>query len=145
MERSKAMSLQVHFQGIFGERIKTHRRELHLTQLELSGRLHISRTMLANIETGTQRTSVFLLARLAQTLKISTEGLVPGMTEVEARLKQSRKVSLSTETRPTLLSNELEALNISVDSGSTLEGILKEVQNQHSKLESTKTENNHDD
>ncbi len=139
------MSLQVHFQEIFGERIKARRRELHLTQIELSERLHISRTMLANIETGTQRTSVFLLARLAQTLEVSTEDLVPDMTDAEARLEQSRKVALSTETRPALLSQELEALNISVDFGSTLEEALKEVRNQHSKPEPTKPEDNYDD
>ncbi len=89
--------------------------------------------MLANIETGTQRTSVFLLARLAQILKISTEGLVPNIAEAEARLKQSRKVSLATETQPELLVRELGALNISVKTGSTLEEALKEVRRKDSK------------
>lgn len=118
------------FQRIFGGRVKARRRELRLTQLELSERLHISRTMLANIETGVQRTSVFLLARMAQTLQVSPEVLVPGIAEAEARLKQSRKVSLATENKPVLLSRELEELNISVDAGATLAGALEEVRRQ---------------
>lgn len=121
------MSLLEHFQQIFGECIKARRRDLRLTQIELSERLHISRTMLANIETGAQRTSVFLLARLAQTLKVSINDLVPDIKEVEARLKQSQKVSLRTTNKPALLTQELEALNISVNPGSTLKEALKEV------------------
>ncbi len=121
------MALQEQFQRIFGERIKARRRELRLTQLELSERLHISRTMLANIESGLQRTSVFLLARLAQELDTTVADLVPGIAEAETRLKQSRQVSLATENKPALLSRELAALNISTDSGGTLETALKEI------------------
>lgn len=108
---------------------------LRLTQMELSKHLHISRTMLANIETGAQRTSVFLLARLAQILGISVDELVPSIDEANDRLKQSQRVSLEAENKPVLLSRELEALNISVDSGATLEEALREVrlQNNESK------------
>lgn len=122
-------NLSEQFRRLFGERVKARRRELRLTQLELSGRLHISRTMLANIETGAQRTSVFLLARLVQTLDVSTGDLVPDIDEAEDRLRQSRKVSLNVEGKPALLSRKLEELNISVDSGGTLEKALKEVRN----------------
>lgn len=118
------------FQQIFGERVKTRRRELRLTQSQLSERLHISRVHLANIEAGSRRTYIFLLARIAETLNAPLEQLMPKMTEVEERLAQRRKVSLQTEKRPKLLSGELEALNISVASGSTLEKALKEVQRQ---------------
>ena len=124
------MSLGEQFQQIFGERIKTRRRELRLTQEELSKRLHISRVQLANIEAGSRRASVLFLARIAETLEAPVEQLMPKMAEAEERLAQSRKVSLRTEKKPKLLSGELEALNISVDSGSTLEKALKEVQHQ---------------
>ena len=73
---------------------------------------------------------MFLLARIAETLEVPIEQLVPKMAEAEERLAQSRKVSLRTEKKPKLLSGELEALNISVASGSTLEKALKEVQRQ---------------
>lgn len=124
------MSLGEQFQQIFGERVKTRRRELRLTQSELSERLHISRVHLANIEAGSRRTYMFLLARIAETLEAPLEQLMPKITEAEERLAQSRKVSLQTEKKPKLLSGELEALNISVASGSTLEKALKEVQRQ---------------
>ena len=124
------MSLGEQFQQIFGERVKTRRRELRLTQSQLSERLHISRVHLANIEAGSRRTYIFLLARIAETLEVPLEQLMPKITEAEERLAQSRKVSLQTEKKPKLLSGELEALNISVASGSTLEKALKEVQRQ---------------
>ena len=128
------------FQQIFGQRIKAQRRERDLTQKELSEQLHVSRTMLANIEAGSQRTSVFLLARIAETLKVPVEQLVPKITEAEERLAQKRKVSLQTDKKPKLLSDELEALNISVDSGSTLEKALKEVQRQNDESDSRQEE-----
>ena len=73
---------------------------------------------------------MFLLARIAEALQAPLEQLMPKITEAEERLAQSRKVSLRTEKKPKLLSGELEALNISVASGSTLEKALKEVQRQ---------------
>ena len=124
------MTLGEQFQQIFGERVKTRRRELRLTQSELSERLHISRVHLANIEAGSRRTYIFLLARIAEALEAPLEQLMPRIAEAEERLAQSRKVSLQTEKKPKLLSGELEALNISVASGSTLEKALKEVQRQ---------------
>ena len=124
------MSLGEQFQQIFGERVKTRRRELRLTQSQLSERLHISRVHLANIEAGSRRTYIFLLARIAETLDVPLEQLMPKMAEAEERLAQKRKVSLQTDKKPKLLSDELEALNISVTSGSTLEKALKEVQRQ---------------
>ena len=124
------MSFGEQFQQIFGERVKTRRRELRLTQSQLSERLHISRVHLANIEAGSRRTYIFLLARIAETLEVPLEQLMPKIAETEERLAQKRKVSLQTDKKPKLLSDELEALNISVTSGSTLEKALKEVQRQ---------------
>ncbi len=122
------MNLSEQFQHLLGERIKAKRRDLHFTQMELSERLSISRAMLANIETGGQRTSAFLLARLAQTLECPVEDLVPRMAEAEERLRQSQQVSLTAATRPERLTRALEAYGISVDSASTLDNALAEVQ-----------------
>ena len=132
------MSLSEEFLHLFGRQIKEKRRDLRLTQMELSERLGISRTKLANIETGAQRTSVFLLAHLAQVLESSTDDLVPKIAEAKAQLKQSQKVSLPTETTPVLLSRELKTLNISVDSGSTLEGALAQIHRQNAEPKVTK-------
>ena len=76
------------------------------------------------------------MARIAETLDAPLEQLMPKITEAEERLAQSRKVSLRTEKKPKLLSGELEALNISVASGSTLEKALKEVQRQDNESKS---------
>ncbi len=124
------MSLTVQFQQDFGERVKKRRRELHLTQFELAKRLQIKRTALANIESGTQRTSVFLLAQLVCALETSTESIVPNMVEVQARLEQSRKVSLKVTEVPTLLNLALEELDISMETGSTLQNVLDQVRTQ---------------
>ena len=124
------MSLTVQFQQVFGERVKKRRRELHLTQFELAKRLQITRTALANIESGTQRTSVFLLAQLVHALDESTEYFVPDMDEVQVRLEQSRKVSLRVTEVPTLLNNALEEFDISMETGSTLENALDQVRTQ---------------
>lgn len=70
---------------------------------------------------------MFLLARIAEVLEVPLEQLMPKIAEAEERLAQRRKMSLQTEKKPKLISGELEALNISVDSGSTLEKALKEV------------------
>lgn len=130
------MSLTVQFQQVFGERVKKRRREMHLTQLELAKRLQITRTALANIESGTQRTSVFLLAQLVHALDASTEYFVPDMVEVQARLEQSRKVSLKVTETPTLLNLALEELNISMETGSTLQNALDQVRTQKHELNS---------
>ena len=73
---------------------------------------------------------MLLLARIAEALEVPIEQLVPKIVEAEERLAQRRKMSLRTEKKPKLLSGELEALNISVDSGATLKKTLKEVQRQ---------------
>lgn len=122
--------LTVQFQQVFGERVKKRRRELHLTQFELAERLQIKRTALTNIESGTQRTSVFLLAQLAHTLKTSPESFIPNLAEVKTRLVQSQKVSLTVPEMPTLLNNALEELNISLETGSTLQNALDQVRTQ---------------
>ena len=124
------MSLTVQFQQVFGERVKKRRREMRLTQFELANRLQITRTALANIESGTQRTSVFLLAQLIDALDASTEYFVPNMVEVQARLEQSRIVSLQVTEMPTLLNSALEELNISMETGSTLQNALDQVRTQ---------------
>ena len=105
--------------------MKAHRREKRLTQLALAELLYVSRAKLANIEAGSQRTSVFLLARLAQVLKVPAADLVPEISEVEKLLAQDKAVTLHSRTPPALLAKELEELNLSVVTDSTPKGILK--------------------
>lgn len=134
-----AQSLSAQFRQIFGKRIKSRRRELSHTQMELSAAVGISRTALANIEAGNQRTSVFLLARLAQALKIHPGDLIPEVFEAEQCLQQARRTSIPTGGKAELLTRELQKLNISVDRDGDLKSAIKEVQNQHMKPTPHKT------
>ncbi|MDD9800691.1 MAG: helix-turn-helix transcriptional regulator [Gammaproteobacteria bacterium] len=133
---NKIQSLAGQFQLILGQRIKSRRRELAHTQLELSSTVDISRTALANIETGQQRTSVFLLVRLARALEIPPGDLIPELSEAEQRLQRSRSASIPVAGKAELLTGELQKLNISVES-SGLDSVLKEVQSQHKKSSSS--------
>lgn len=120
-------SMSSQFLVIFGERVKSHRRDQKLTQVELSAKVGISRTALANIETGNQRTNVFLLARLAHVLKIPPGDLIPDFSEAKQRLQQAKRVSVSAPNEAELLTGELRKLNISVQPAGGLDKALREV------------------
>ena len=114
------------FQEILGERIKSQRRSLGLTQVELAGRVGISRASIANIETGLQRTSSFLLVQLAEALKIVPTELLPSLSEVATSLKRNQQPPVLVEGK--LISKELRNLNIPVGPGYGLEKALEEIQ-----------------
>ena len=61
----------------FGARLGAERKKSLLTQEELSRRVGIGRTTIANIERGRQSVSVPLLYRLASALGVAPEGLLP--------------------------------------------------------------------
>ena len=112
------------FQELFGQRVKACRRNKGATQFSLAENLRVSRAKLANIEAGTQRTSVLLLARLSKILEIPVGDLVPSLSEAETLLAEDKTVVLRTDTPPAMLTKELEELDLSVEAGSTLEEIL---------------------
>lgn len=113
------------FQEILGERIKSQRRSLGLTQVELAGRVGISRASIANIETGLQRTSSFLLVQLAEALSIVPTELLPSLSEVATSLQQNQQSPVPVEGR--LISKELKNLNIPVGPDYGLERALEEI------------------
>lgn len=91
---------------MFGSRVKSRRKELRLTQQQLADKIGKSRSALANIETGMQRSSVLLLAKLAHALDTSPDTLMPTLAEAENRT--SKKIPLSAKTRPALLDKALQ-------------------------------------
>ncbi|MDE0302691.1 MAG: helix-turn-helix transcriptional regulator [Gammaproteobacteria bacterium] len=123
LDRSYEMA---QFQEILGERIKSQRRSLGLTQVELAGRVGISRASIANIETGLQRTSSFLLVQLAEVLNIVPTELLPSLSEVATSLQQNQQSPVLVEGE--LISKELRNLNIPVGSDYGLEKALEEIQ-----------------
>lgn len=127
---TRALGLAQKFQEVFGERVKARRREKGLTQLSLAELLYISRPKLANIEAGNQRTSVFLLARLSQILEIPASDLVPEIAEAENQLRQERTVTLDAATASPLLVKNLAELNLSVETNSTLQKVLKKTKSK---------------
>ena len=66
-----------------GTAIKERRKQLGLTQEQLSDQLEISRASLANVETGRQRLLVHQLYRLARGLGVKVVALLPESNEVE--------------------------------------------------------------
>lgn len=66
-----------------GTAIKERRKQLGLTQEQLSNQLELSRASLANIETGRQRLLVHQLYRLAGCLAVRVIALLPESDEVE--------------------------------------------------------------
>ena len=66
-----------------GIAIKERRKQLGLTQEQLSAQLEISRASLANIETGRQRLLVHQLYRLAGCLAVNVVALLPESDEFD--------------------------------------------------------------
>lgn len=113
------------FQKIFGERIKSHRRSLGFTQVELANRVGVSRASLANIEAGLQRTSSFLLVQIAEVLKVELVDLLPSLSDVQVRISQSQRPPVLAEGE--LIVKELENLNIPVARDYGLKQALEEI------------------
>ena len=76
-----------------GDRLQKQRKNKHLTQAKLSKRLDVSRTTIANIENGFQRTSLFLLARIAEELEEPISAFIPPLADVREKLQQNLKRS----------------------------------------------------
>ena len=133
------------FQELFGQRVKAYRRNKGATQFSLAEDLHISRAKLANIEAGTQRTSVFLLARLSQVLDVPVSDLVPSITDAEILLGEDQTVVFRADTPPEMLAKELEELDLSVETGSALEEIVDATEpNEQEKLQNIMRRHNDD-
>jgi len=68
----------------FGARLGAERKKSLLTQEELSRRVGIGRTTIANIERGRQSVSIPLLYRLASALGVAPENLLPQGVETNS-------------------------------------------------------------
>ncbi|MXO31614.1 helix-turn-helix domain-containing protein [Apibacter sp. B2912] len=75
-------SFRVALYKIIGEKIKSKREELKITQLELSESLNISRASVSNIEVGRHQIPLVVLYSISQVLKIDIQELIPSYKEV---------------------------------------------------------------
>ena len=69
----------------FGDRVRTRRQELGLSQEALALRATINRTYIASLESGRRNPSLDLIARLAAGLKIDAGELVRGLERIKGR------------------------------------------------------------
>ena len=110
---------------MLGERIKERRRAKHLTQAALADCVGMARAAIANIETGRQRTSVIMLARLADHLETSVGDLIPKLSEAVARQNKYDRVPISPQAP--MLEKELREYNISPEKNVGLEKALVDI------------------
>lgn len=69
---------------MIGSRIKSHRESTDLSQLELSEKLHISRSSISNIEVGRHQVPLFTLYEISKELNVNIKDLIPTFDEVNA-------------------------------------------------------------
>ena len=69
---------------MIGGRIKSNRESINLSQLELSEKLHISRSSISNIEVGRHQVPLFTLYEISKELNVNIKDLVPTFDEVTA-------------------------------------------------------------
>ena len=81
---------------LFGQNVKKYRKQMGLTQEQLSDKLGISQKHLSIIETGTQFASASLIGRISRELKVSPGDLFGGSSdEVLNEIKMMREVIVS--------------------------------------------------
>ena len=69
----------------FGDRVRSYRDDLGLSQEALAYKASINRTYIASLEAGRRNPSLDLMARLAVALEVDLADLVAGLQEVEGR------------------------------------------------------------
>lgn len=91
-EKSEKVSVSV----LFGQNVKKYRKQMGLTQEQLSEQLGVSQKHLSIIETGTQFASASLIERISEVLKVSPADLFGGSSdEVLKEIKIMRETIVS--------------------------------------------------
>lgn len=67
---------------VIGDKIKSKREELKMSQLELSENLNISRSSISNIEVGRHQVPLYILYEISQVMGIDIKELIPTHKEV---------------------------------------------------------------
>lgn len=74
----------------FGEQVRVARLDAGLLQEELGHYLHLTRSSIANIETGRQGVSVYIAMQIHGLLGISIRGIEPNPDRQVSRLERDR-------------------------------------------------------
>ncbi|WP_158259094.1 helix-turn-helix domain-containing protein [Flagellimonas meridianipacifica] len=67
---------------IIGERIKSQRESLNISQLKLSEKLDISRSSISNIEVGRHQIPLHVLYEISRVLELDTKEFLPTYGEI---------------------------------------------------------------
>jgi transcriptional regulator with XRE-family HTH domain len=76
----------------FGRLVRGHRQRLKLTQDQLAERVGLSRTSITNIEQGRQKVLLHQIFRIAESLEVSPETLLPRQRVLEVAPRIERKL-----------------------------------------------------
>jgi transcriptional regulator with XRE-family HTH domain len=77
-----------HLYRLIGERLRTRRMAMGLTQEDLAARAGIRRTSITNIESGRQKLPIHLLYQLCAILGVEIGAVLPTQAEIGVRLTQ---------------------------------------------------------
>jgi transcriptional regulator with XRE-family HTH domain len=72
---------EIQFRKCFGEIIRKHRIEEHLSQEELADRSHLHRTYISEIERGLKTVSLLSLFRISKALRLNAHSLIKEIEE----------------------------------------------------------------
>lgn len=67
---------------VIGQKIKSKREDLKISQLELSENLDISRASISNIEVGRHQIPLHVLYEVSKVLKLDVQELLPSYNEI---------------------------------------------------------------
>jgi transcriptional regulator with XRE-family HTH domain len=96
---------------IIGERIKSQREDLNISQLELSQKLDISRSSISNIEVGRHQIPLYLLYQISKEMNIDIKNLLPDYSDI-IKLATTNETDYSTYLRSETLNEDVkEKLN----------------------------------
>lgn len=102
---------------IIGNKIKSLRTEINLSQEVLSKHLNLSRSSISNIELGRHQIPLFLLYELSQLFNIDINELIPSWDEIQLSLNSDNSE----------LSKMLNDQNLNENQKTLLENILKGI------------------
>lgn len=72
-------------QRAFGDRVRSYRHELRLSQDELALKAKVNRSYIASLEGGRRNPSLELIAKLAAALEVDAGDLVRGLQDEDGR------------------------------------------------------------
>jgi transcriptional regulator with XRE-family HTH domain len=100
---------------IIGLRIKNFRENKKISQTELGDKVELTRSSVANIESGRQKVQIDTLYNIAQTLEVEIQDLLPKLVELSSDNNELLNINYD----PKLQENEIDWLKKVIIQGKT--------------------------